>query len=350
MDLSCPPFAVWDCWWLAPLALALDLRFGDPDLPWRHPVCYLGNLLHTLEIPARQFMLAGGTKQEPMRGRLSGTIALTILTAVTGLLVWGLVSLPVLGTLMAVYLSWAGLAMGCLLSTGKEVLHRVEFYTEPEARNALSWLVSRETSTMDRPLMRKTLADTLSENLTDAFVAPFFWLLLFGPVGLWCYKAVSTTDSMWGYLTAQWRWLGWAGAKSDDILAFVPARLSIWFVRLVDILSRLYAAWNPSERPWTGHWPGVRIIAQQAKGMPSPNSGWSMAACAWMCGARMAGPSVYFGVYTHKPWLGPDKANAATWDAPRIETLCNLLRCCALYGGLALWLTLWMVGIVTGVL
>lgn len=65
---------------------------------------------------------------------------------------------------------------------------------------------------MDRPLMRKTLADTLSENFTDALLAPFFWLLLAGPVGLWMYKAVSTADSMWGYLTERWRWLGWAGA------------------------------------------------------------------------------------------------------------------------------------------
>jgi len=87
---------------------------------------------------------------------------------VSGLAVWLLISLPLLGVLPAVYLAWAGLAMGSLLDTGREVLRRVETCPEPEAREALSRLVSRDTGRMDRPLMRKTLADTLSENFTDA--------------------------------------------------------------------------------------------------------------------------------------------------------------------------------------
>ena len=191
-----PPFSVWDCWWLAPLALLLDLWLGDPDLPWRHPVCLQGSLLHALEGPARRFMDTGGMAAAPWRGRLAGGLALTVLTGLTGLAVWGLTSLPLLGNLLALYLAWSGLALGSLLRTGREVLQRVETAPEPEARAALSRLVSRETARMDRPLMRKTLADTLAENLTDAFTAPFFWLLVGGPVGLWCYKAVSTTDSM----------------------------------------------------------------------------------------------------------------------------------------------------------
>jgi len=336
--VSCLPYAVWDCWWLAPLALALDMRFGDPELPWRHPVCLVGALLDALEAPARRFMRGGGPQREKARGRTAGAAALALLTASTGLAVWGLTSVPVLGPLLAVYLSWAGLAMGSLLATGREVLRRVETFPEGEARSAVSWLVSRETADMDRPLMRKTLADTLSENLTDAFAAPFFWLLVGGPVALWCYKAVSTTDSMWGYVTEKWRWLGWAGARADDALAFVPARLSIWMARLADALARWREARGKALRPWSGRWPGVRVVARQAAGMPSPNSGWSMTACAWLCGARMAGPSVYFGMYTPKPWLGPDKAEAAPWDASRLNALCELLRCSALYGGFALWL------------
>ena len=178
------PYSVWECWWLAPAALILDLWLGDPDLPWRHPVCAVGKLLDKLEAPARNFMRAGGPEAERVRGRFAGAVALAVLVGFTGLAVWGLVSLPVLGGLLALYLAWAGLAMGSLLRTGREVLRRVENYEEAEARAALSWLVSRDTSTMDRPLMRKTLADTLSENLTDAFMAPFFWLLVGGPVVL----------------------------------------------------------------------------------------------------------------------------------------------------------------------
>ena len=202
-----------------------------------------------------------------------GLVCLLLLTGVSGLTVWLLISLPLLGALPAVYLAWAGLAMGSLLDTGREVLLRVETYPEPEARQALSWLVSRDTSRMDRPLMRKTLADTLSENFTDALLAPFFWLLLAGPVGLWMYKAVSTTDSMWGYLTERWRRLGWAGARADDCLAFIPARLSVAALWWTDILLRRL---RPAARIWDGPWPGFRMVARQAVGMPSPNSGWSM--------------------------------------------------------------------------
>ncbi|MBO4301169.1 MAG: cobalamin biosynthesis protein, partial [Desulfovibrio sp.] len=263
--MICPPFAVWDCWWLAPLALVLDLRFGDPKLPWQHPVCAVGRLLNMLEGPARRFMECGITQHRPWRGRLAGAVSLLILVGSVGGVAWCLVSLPVIGTLAAVYLAWAGLAMGCLLTTGKEVLRRVEGCAEGEARQALSWLVSRETSNMDRPLMRKTLADTLSENFTDAFVAPFFWLLIGGPIGLWCYKAVSTVDSMWGYVTEKWRFLGWAGARSDDMLAFVPARLSILLLRLADRVMCLCEFVGGKKRIWKGQWPGCRVVARQAK-------------------------------------------------------------------------------------
>ena len=168
------PYSVWECWWLAPLALIFDLWLGDPDLPWRHPVCVVGKLLDWLEAPARRVMRKNGPDAERQRGRFAGGVALAVLVGLTGVAAWGLVSLPVLGPLLALYLAWAGLALGSLLRTGQEVLRRVEHYDEPQAREALSWLVSRDTSSMDRPLMRKTLADTLSENLTDAFMAPFF--------------------------------------------------------------------------------------------------------------------------------------------------------------------------------
>lgn len=335
------PYSVWDCWWLAPAALILDIVLGDPDLPWRHPVCAVGKLLDKLEAPARNFMGAGGPEATRVRGRFAGAVALAVLVTLTGLVAWGLVSLPVLGGLLALYLAWAGLAMGSLLHTGREVLRRVENYEEAEAREALSWLVSRDTSSMGRPLMRKTLADTLSENLTDAFMAPFFWLLVGGPVAMWCYKAVSTTDSMWGYVTEKWRWLGWAGARGDDVLAFVPARLSAcaaWLANWCAVSLRFLPAKMLPKNIWRGRWPGLGVVARQAVGMPSPNSGWSMTACAWLCGARMGGPSVYFGTLTPKPWLGPEQDEAAPWDHARLLALCELLRYSALCGGLALWL------------
>ncbi|MDE6734531.1 MAG: cobalamin biosynthesis protein [Desulfovibrio sp.] len=326
------PWSVWECWWLAPCALALDLLFGDPALPWPHPVCLVGKCLARLEGPARRF---GGTgPRAPLRLRLAGLGALLLLCAGTGGAVWLLVSLPVAGGLFALYLAWAGLAMGSLARIGGEVARDVEEAQLPEARMALSRLVSRDVSALERPMLRKTLADTLSENFTDAFLAPWFWLLVAGPVGLWVYKAVSTGDSMWGYLNARWRWLGWASARADDALAFVPARLSVLALWLADALARRI----PLRRIWRGSWPGLGVVARQAKGMPSPNSGWSMTACAWLCAGRMAGPSVYFGELVVKPWLGPPEQDAAPWDAARVRALLALEQWGTVCGGLALWL------------
>ena len=90
------PYSVWECWWLAPAALIFDLWLGDPDLPWRHPVCAVGKLLEKLEAPARNFMRAGGPEAERLRGRFAGAVALAVLVGCTGLVIWGLVCLPVL--------------------------------------------------------------------------------------------------------------------------------------------------------------------------------------------------------------------------------------------------------------
>lgn len=279
------------------------------------------------EKPAR--FIEGASKGKLLRGRAAGAIALLACCAIVGGAVWGLISLPWGGGLFALYLAWAGLAMGCLLDTGRETISRTESAPLPEARVAVSWLVSRETGQMDRSTLRKTLADTLSENFTDAFVAPFFWLCLCGPAGLWIYKTVSCFDSQWGYLTPRWKALGWAGAKLDDLLAWIPARLGALSLFLCDKIYSLF----PSSRSWRGSWPGWKVIAKDAKGMPSPNSGWSMAACAWLCDGRMAGPSVYFGELVPKAWLGPPGENAG-WDRLKLASLLRLTRSAAIIAGI----------------
>lgn len=333
------PYSVWDCQWLAPCVLALDLMFGDPRLPWPHPVTIPGKLMHILERPARKFMNGGILeRQKKFRGLLAGFVALSLSLILTGCACWLLLAIPGLSTLFAVYLAWAGLAMGCLLRTGKIVLDRVENAPIEEGRKACAWLVSRDVSQMDRHVLRKTLADTLSENFTDAFVAPFFWLLLTGPIGLWLYKTVSTMDSQWGYLTPEWRYLGFAGARSDDILAWLPGRISVVLLYLTNkIVSHL-----PPVKSWTGSFPHFKIIASQAKGMPSPNSGWPMAACAWLCNGRMAGSSIYFGKLVQKPWLGPPETRATPWDCHKLLVLCKLLFYSSLIGGLTMWFVAWL--------
>lgn len=302
-------------WWLIPVAFFLDMAFGDPPLPWRHPVTIIGKILQGLEPWARR---AKGS-------RPVGLLCLLLTVGLTGYGVYILTALPIVGLVMSIYFAYAGLATRSLLQTCEEIITVIEEGSLEEAQQALSKIVTRDTSVQDRDSLRKSLADSLSENVTDAVVAPMFWLLLGGPVGLWCYKAVSTMDSMWGYKIEKWLTLGWAGARMDDALAYIPARLAALFLWAAGTLARL-------PRQNNGRWPGFTLISQQARGMESPNSGWPMAAAAWILGARMGGPTMYFGTMNNKPWVGPPLEEAQPWDAQRLRALLVLVRNAALLG------------------
>jgi adenosylcobinamide-phosphate synthase len=209
-----------------------------------------------------------------------------------------------------VYLAYAGLALGQLLKEGRKAARLIESGNLAAARQAVGWLVSRDTTSMGVDELRRTLAETLSENVSDGFVCPLFYLCIGGPVGLWAYKAVSTMDSMWGYRTERYNELGWACARMDDVLAYIPARLTMLFLLIAGACLGL---------PWRLAWAHAGRDARQ---MESPNAGWPMAACAWLLGAGMGGTAVYFGKVKQKPALGPHKQ---VWSPEKLATLLKLL-------------------------
>lgn len=309
--------------WLPSLALALDLLLADPrSLP--HPVQAVGLLAKLLEKPARR-----------MRNQIvGGALAVFILLAVTGTVVLFLTHLPQgLGLLFSLYFAWSGLALGGLVREGNKALAAIERAEKDpqalaQARHAVQMLVSRDAGTMEIGDLYRSLAESVSENLNDAFVAPWFWLCLGGPVGLWLYKVASTMDSLWGYKNERWGRLGKAAALLDDILAFVPARLSV--------LLMLATAW--AERlPWQRNgirgvarrlrardrfalpgWPGFVALARQARKSASPNAGWPMATAACLFQGQTGGPTLYDGVVVAKPRMGPPDGR---WEAQNTEDL-----------------------------
>lgn len=293
---SCP-------WWLPPLALLLDLLLADPKrLP--HPVQGIGWLAACLEGPARR---AG----HPLA---TGALALGVLLCLTGGAVMALVNLPHgLGILAALYFSWSGLALGGLVREGAAALRLVERAGEnpealAEARNAVQMLVSRDTGAMDADDLCRSLAESVSENLNDAFVAPFFWLLIAGPVGLWLYKCASTMDSMWGYKNERWLLLGRAAARLDDVLAWIPARLTVLLMLMTARIARVvHAAFFVNVSVPLPGWPGWGTVARQARLSASPNAGWPMAAAAWLFNGRTGGPTPYHGQMVQKPVMGPEQ-------------------------------------------
>ncbi|MDL2267759.1 cobalamin biosynthesis protein, partial [Desulfovibrio sp. OttesenSCG-928-G15] len=175
--------------WLPFAALALDLLLPDPKrLP--HPVQAIGRLADFLEPRVRKL-------PNPV---LAGGMALTAILLLTGWAAFMLTILPLgAGLFFSLYLAWAGLALGSLVRHGEEALHsilRAESTPDSllifQARRDVQKLVSRNTEGMNIDNLYRSLAESLSENFNDAFVAPFFWLCLGGPVGLWLYKAAST--------------------------------------------------------------------------------------------------------------------------------------------------------------
>ncbi len=295
------------------LAFGIDMLYGHVNFYWRHPVCYVGDLITFFEKFGRKIgHYIGNT-------RLAGAICVACIVSIVGFVVYLLINLPIIGWIFTIYFAYSGLATKSLLTFFDEVLNSIEHEHIGKARKSVAQLVSRDTTILERQELRKTLADTFSENYTDAVVAPLFWLVIGGPVGLWMYKAVSTMDSMWGYKAEPWTELGFAAAKSDDILAYIPARLSVLFLYFTN-------KYNLVAKQTDGKWPGFACIFAQAKGMPSPNSGLPMAASAWLMNARMAGPSVYFGEVVHKPWLGPPEHQAKPWNEQRLILLATTIK------------------------
>ena len=311
-------------WLFSFLGALAEVRLSWPErIP--HPVRLIGCLLDRMEVPAR-------TSEHP---RLAGCVCLLFALVCVGGSVQVLLAIPFLGAVAAGIVVFAGLALGELIRVCRRALSVLEEGERTgditEARRQVGMLVSRDTTHMQAAELRRALAETLAENFNDAFVAPCFWLIVGGPVALWCYKTVSTMDSMWGYTTPEWKQLGMAGARCDDVLAWIPARLSALLLGLSALFS-----------PHAGNWPGLGAIRRQARRMASPNAGWPMAAAAWLHHAPMGGPTPYFGRVLDKPRLGPDID--APWSTPQLTALLTHVE----RAGLLLLFTALLLAVVSG--
>ena len=299
---------------LLPLAVGLDLLLGDPA-GWPHPVRAIGWCYARLDALADRL---------GRRSRVFGAVCVLAVAAGSAGLVWAASRLPCLGPLCALYFAYAGLALGSLLAEGRKAARFLIVGDLEAARTVVAGLVSRDVTELDGPDLWRALAESVAENANDGFVAPLFWLALAGPAGLWAYKAVSTADSMWGYRTERYADFGWFGARADDVLAWLPARLTVAAMWLAGGLLGRLGGVRPAD------------IARDAAKSASPNAGWPMAAAAWLCGGTMGGPSRYFGVIVEKPRLGPP---AGVWDAQRYRLLSRLVLftgCIVVVGTIAL--------------
>ena len=273
-------------------AFALDLWLGDPRrLP--HPVVGVGWLINVLE---EQLYDA------PLARRLSGVLLVAAVLVVTGMVGWTLLAVagavhPWLGSLAAIWLAWTCLAARELHRQTAVVVEALDEGDLVSARGALGMIVGRDTAQLDEQGILRACVETVAENTSDGIVAPLFYLALGGPLGGLLYKAVNTMDSMIGYRNERYRDFGWAAARLDDLLNWLPARLT----GLLMVGACVPLGLNG--------WQAWRILWRDARKHASPNAGYPEAAAAGALGVRLGGPARYFGRQTDKPTIGDADRN-----------------------------------------
>ena len=274
------------------IAFAIDHFFGEP--PARlHPVVWMGHCLNW----AAATILPASKKPENLpennpdyESFIAGAgvcIALTaIISIVACYLQWVVLQLPamwaavLLGLLLKPLFAWRMLR--CEVQAVETALQS----SLDAGRARLAMLVSRDTTDLTEVQVRESAIETLAENLNDSVIAPIFWFVLLGLPGAAVYRFANTADAMWGYKGVHivngkgrnWEWAGKWAARADDVLSWLPARITVALLWLVSGC-KVTSFWS---RLW-----------QEAPQTPSPNSGWPMAAMALLLNIQLSKPGVY---------------------------------------------------------
>jgi adenosylcobinamide-phosphate synthase len=277
---------------VAVFALALERIVGySPNLTARigHPVIWFGHLIALFDRSLNR------PRESPEERRKSGIFALFALLMVT-----------FIGSLLVVHLTRQipqGWVLEFILATPflaqKELGQAVAAVARgldqslADGRSAVSHIVGRDPEVLDEAGVSRAAIETLAENTSDGVIAPLFWLFIGGLPGIALYKAINTADSMVGHLDDKYREFGWASAKLDDLVNYVPARITAGLIALASFLVRganPIAAW--------------RIARRDAPLHASPNAGWPEAAMAGALGFALGGPRAYDGETVDLPRFG----------------------------------------------
>ncbi|WP_026477750.1 adenosylcobinamide-phosphate synthase CbiB [Alkaliphilus transvaalensis] len=267
----------------------LDLIFGDPQ-GFPHPVRYIGSLISFLEKKlysdkSNKTLLLGGT-------------GLTLAVVVTTYLItYSLIALmkilhPLAGTIVSIILAYTVLATKCLHKESEKVLIHLKNQDLLGARKYLSYIVSRDTSQLEEKEIVRGTVETVSENISDGIIAPLFYLFLGGVPLAMAYKAINTLDSMVGYKNDRYLYFGRVSAKLDDVVNYIPARLTVIFIAIGALILG-----KDSNRSF-------KIALKDGRNHNSPNSGYPEAAVAGALGIQLGGDNFYFGKVVHKPTIG----------------------------------------------
>jgi len=249
------------------LAALVDRAFGEPRNAW-HPVAWFGRACAPLG-PAL-------LRLHPAAALVAGALAWALAVGAAAALAWALqrwllaqplwLAVPLLALALKPSFAWR------MLCDEVQAVDSALAQGLPAGRAQLARLCSRDVSTLNETAVRETAIETLAENLNDSLVAPLFWFVVAGLPGAWTFRAANTLDAMWGY-RGRWEWAGKCAARADDLLCWLPARLTAALL------------WRPAVP--------LRVLAREARATASPNGGWPMAAMALRLNVRLSKQGVY---------------------------------------------------------
>lgn len=270
------------------LALALECLIGDPRNRF-HPVAWFGRWASWCE----SFLYSGD--------RQAGVIAWLFVVGVSCAVLW--IGHSLFGWVFDILLLWLSIGWKSLFEHVKAVL---DAKTVKEARVALALIVSRDVKNMKREETRRAALESLAENASDAVIAPLFWFVVLGPLGAALYRMINTLDAMWGYRNARYEQFGWWAAKVDDVVNWLPARIT----------ARLML--------WVGESTDWQRLKEQAKTHASPNAGWPEVALAYAADIRLGGSVLRDGKLDERPFYGAEDARDV--DAVAASEALNIVR------------------------
>jgi len=274
-------------WYVLPTAFILDLILGDPP-SFPHPVRWMGKAIEVFEPYFRKV---------PASLIISGFIFTIFLVAATGLLTWLVLRSvqwlsPLAKSSLEIIFIYFCISARSLENAAMEIHQNLIQHEVDEARKKVALVVGRDLDDYGEEGLSRATVETVAENLVDGVISPLFFAAIGGAPLAMIYKMVNTLDSMIGYKNEKYIYFGKASARLDDILNFIPARLSIPIICLAtQILS------GQGRRSF-------KTAIAEGSNHSSPNAGYPEAAFAGALAVKLNGPNYYGGKLVHKPYIG----------------------------------------------
>lgn len=292
------------------LAFVLDKLFAEPSR--HHPLVYFGRMASRIE----QALNTEGGKHPRYRGVLAALIVMLPLIVLSIILeyylkLYTVIYIPVAAIIIYIAVGWQS-----LIQHAENIRTPLMQCNIDAARASLAMIVSRDTSELDEKAVAKAATESVLENGADAIFSAIFWFCILGIPGVVLYRLSNTLDAMWGYKNTRFVAFGWFAARLDDVLNYIPARLTALSYAIVGHRDLAVYYWRKQGGRWK-----------------SPNAGPVMAAGAGALNTSLGGAAYYHGHLQHRPVLGPEESASTTASFQTIGEACRLVN-----KALCLWL------------